>query len=65
MVSTLAARQQPVSVHIASSTATSPPVGVSSRSVGDGVDYSEYVGMKAGESHDFLSDNVSCGGEEA
>jgi hypothetical protein len=44
MVSTLAARQQPGSVHIASSTATAPPVGVYSRSVGDVVDYSEYAG---------------------
>jgi hypothetical protein len=35
MVSKLAARQQPSSVHLASSTATAPPVGVSSRSVGD------------------------------
>jgi hypothetical protein len=39
MVSTLAARQQLGSVHIASSTATAPPLGVSSRSVGDGVNY--------------------------
>jgi hypothetical protein len=51
MVSTLAARQQPGSVHIAWSTATTHPVGVSFRSVGDGVDYSEYAGMKAGETH--------------
>jgi hypothetical protein len=49
MVSTLAARHQPGLVHIALSTATAPPVGVSSRSVGDGVGYSKYVGMKAGE----------------
>jgi hypothetical protein len=41
MFSTLAARQQPGSAHIASSTATAPSVGVSSRSLGDGVDYSE------------------------
>jgi hypothetical protein len=51
MVSTLAARQQLGSVHITSSTVTAPPVGVSSRSVGDGVEYSEYAGMKAGETH--------------
>jgi hypothetical protein len=63
MVSTLAARQQQGSVHIASSTATAPPVGVSFCSVEDGLDYSEYAGMKAGKTHDFLSDNVGCGGE--
>jgi hypothetical protein len=54
MVSTLAARQQPGSVHIASSTATAPPVGVSSRSAGDDVDYSEYARMKAGETHEIF-----------
>jgi chromosome segregation ATPase len=40
VVSTLATRQQPGSVHIASSTATAPPVGVSSRYVEEGVNYS-------------------------
>jgi hypothetical protein len=35
MVSTLAARQQPGSVHIASLTATAPPFGVYSRFVGE------------------------------
>jgi hypothetical protein len=60
MASTLAARQQPCSVHIASSTATAPPVGVSYRSVGDGVDYSEYAGMKAGETHDIFEATMSA-----
>jgi hypothetical protein len=56
----LAARQQPGSVHIASSTATAPPVGVSSRSVRDGVDYSEYAGMKAGETHEIFEATISA-----
>jgi hypothetical protein len=60
MVSKLAARQQPCSVHIASSTATAPPVGVSFRSVGDGVDYSEYAGMKAGETHEIFEATMSA-----
>jgi hypothetical protein len=59
MVSTLAARQQPGSVHIASSMATAPPVGVYSRSMGDGVDYSEYEGMKAGETHEIFEATMS------
>jgi hypothetical protein len=59
-VSTLAARQQPGSVHIASSTATAPPVGMYSRSVGDGVDYSEYAGMKAGETHEIFEATMSA-----
>jgi hypothetical protein len=41
MVSTLAARHKPGSVHIASSTATAQPVSVSSCSVREGVDYFE------------------------
>jgi hypothetical protein len=53
MVSTLVARQQPGSVHIASSTVISPPVGVPSRSVGDSLDYFEYAGMKAGKRTKF------------
>jgi hypothetical protein len=60
MVSTLAARQQPGSVHIASSTATAPPVGAYSRSVGDVVDYSEYAGMKAGETHEIFEATMSA-----
>jgi hypothetical protein len=60
MVSTLAARQQPGSVHIASSTATAPPVGVYSRSVEDGVDDSEYAGMKAGEIHEIFEATMSA-----
>jgi hypothetical protein len=59
MVSTLAARQQPGSVHIASSTATAPPIFVYSRSVRDGVDYSEYAGMKAGETHEIFEATMS------
>jgi hypothetical protein len=47
-------------VHIASSTATAPPVGVSFRSVGDGVDYSEYAGMKAGETHEIFEATKSA-----
>jgi hypothetical protein len=58
MVSKLATRQQPGSEHIASSTATAPPVGVSSRSVGDGVGYSEYAGMKAGETHESFEATI-------
>jgi hypothetical protein len=46
-------------VHIASSTATAPPVGVSSRSVGDGVDNPEYAGMKAGVTHEFFEATMS------
>jgi hypothetical protein len=60
MVSTLAARQQPGSVHVASSTATAPPVGVFSRSMRDGVDYSEYAGMKAGETHEIYEATMSA-----
>jgi hypothetical protein len=60
MISTLAARQQPGSVQIASSTATAPPVGVSSRSVRDGVDYYEYAGMKAGETHEIFEATMSA-----
>jgi hypothetical protein len=60
MVSTFAARQQPGSVHIAYSTATAPPVGVYSRSVEDGVDYSEYAGMKAGETHVIFEATMSA-----
>jgi hypothetical protein len=60
MVSTLEARQQPGSVHIASSTATAPPVGLSSHSVGDGVDYSKYAVMKAGETHEILEATMSA-----
>jgi hypothetical protein len=60
----LAARQQPGSVRIASSTATDPPVGVPSRSVEDGADYSKYAVMKAGKSHESFEVNVGCGGEE-
>jgi hypothetical protein len=41
-------------VQIEASTATALPVGVSSRSVGDGGDYSEYAGMKAGETHEIF-----------
>jgi hypothetical protein len=47
-------------VHIASSTATAPPIGVSFRSVGDGVDYSEYAGMKAGEKHEIFEATMSA-----
>jgi hypothetical protein len=60
MVSTLAARQQPGSVHTTSSTATAPPVGVSSRSIGDGVDYFEYAGMKVGETHEIFESTKSA-----
>jgi hypothetical protein len=60
MVSTLEARQQPGSVHIASSTATAPPVGVYSCSVRDSVDYSEYAGMKAGETHEIFEATMSA-----
>jgi hypothetical protein len=48
MVSTLAARKQADLAHIASSTATAPAF-VTSRAMGDGVDYSEYAGLKAGD----------------
>jgi hypothetical protein len=60
MVSTLAARQHPVSVHIASSTATAPPICVYSQIVGDDVDYFEYAGTKAGETHDNFEPTVSA-----
>jgi hypothetical protein len=60
MVSTLAARHQPGSVHIALSAATAPPVYVSSRSMGDGVDDSEYAGMKAGETHESFEATMSA-----
>jgi hypothetical protein len=60
MFSTLAARQQPGSVHIASSTATFPPVGVPSRSVGDYLDYSEYARMKAGETRESFEATMSA-----
>jgi hypothetical protein len=60
MVSTLAARQQPGSMHISSSTATAPPVGVSSRSVEDGLDYFEFAKMKAGETHEFFEATMSA-----
>jgi hypothetical protein len=60
MVSTLMEHQQPDSMHIASSTATAPPVGVSSRSVGDGVDYFEYARMKAGETHEIFEATMSA-----
>jgi hypothetical protein len=60
MTSTLAARQQPFSMQIASSTANAPPVGVYSRSVGDGVDYFEYAGVKAGETHENFEATVSA-----
>jgi hypothetical protein len=60
MVWTLAARQQTGPVQIASSTATAPPVGVSSRSVGNGVDYSEYAGMMAGETHEIFEATMSA-----
>jgi hypothetical protein len=47
-------------VQIASSTATAPPVCVASRSVEDGVDYSEYAGMKAGETHEIFEATMSA-----
>jgi hypothetical protein len=59
MFSTLAARQQPGSVHIASLMATAPPVGMPSRSVEDGADYSEYTGMKALETHEIFEATMS------
>jgi hypothetical protein len=49
MVSTLTARQQPGSVHL-----------FGSRSVGDVVDYSEYAGMKVGETHEIFEATMSA-----
>jgi hypothetical protein len=57
MVLTLAERQQADSAHIASSTATAPDF-VTSRAMGDGVDYSEYAGLKAGVTHEIS--NPKC-----
>jgi hypothetical protein len=59
IVSTLAARQQADSAHIASSTATAP-ASVTSRAMGDGVDYSEYAGLKAGETHESFEFTMSA-----
>jgi hypothetical protein len=47
-------------VHIASLTATAPPVGLSTRSVTDGVDFFEYVGMKARETHELFEATMSA-----
>jgi hypothetical protein len=60
MISTSADRQQPGSAHIASSTATARSVHVSSRSVGDGVDYSKYTEMKARETHEIFEATISA-----
>jgi hypothetical protein len=54
----LAARQQADSAHIASSTATAPDF-VTSRAMGDGVDYAEYAGLKAGVTHENFESTMS------